>query len=98
MARKIRKIGDESPTPNQRIASGIQAIGEIGRRTWMSGLRKACAVPNQPISMPTGIAERGREQEAPRDAEERGHDVLEQEALAGQVDEAPPPPARGSGR
>ena len=54
--RKIRKIGERSPTPNQRIASGIQAIGEIGRRPWTSGFRNACAVPNQPISMPTGIA------------------------------------------
>ena len=38
LARKIRKTGAASETPNQRIASGIQAIGEIGRRTWISGL------------------------------------------------------------
>ncbi len=38
LARKIRKIGGRVGEPNQRIASGIQAIGEIGRRTWMSGL------------------------------------------------------------
>jgi len=29
---KMRKIGDASPIPNQRIAIGIQAMGEIGRR------------------------------------------------------------------
>lgn len=28
---KIGKIGDALPTPNHRIAIGIQAIGEIGR-------------------------------------------------------------------
>src|SRR6185503_18147368 len=54
--RKIRKIGERSPTPNQRMASGIQAIGEIGRRPWTSGFRNACAVPNQPMSIPTGTA------------------------------------------
>jgi hypothetical protein len=54
--RKIRKIGERSPTPNHRIASGIQAIGEIGRRPCTRGFRNACAVANQPINMPTGIA------------------------------------------
>ena len=34
---KIRKIGDALPTPNHRMAIGIQAIGEIGRRIWNSG-------------------------------------------------------------
>src|SRR4030095_1045668 len=54
--RKIRKIGERSPTPNHRMASGIQAMGEIGRRPWTSGFRNACANPNQPISIPTGTA------------------------------------------
>ena len=35
---KIRNIGDTLPTPNQRIAIGIHAIGEIGRSIWKSGL------------------------------------------------------------
>ena len=35
---KIRKIGETLPTPNHRIAIGIQAIGEIGRSIWKSGL------------------------------------------------------------
>jgi hypothetical protein len=34
---KIRKIGDILPTPNHKIATGIQAIGEIGRSIWNSG-------------------------------------------------------------
>jgi hypothetical protein len=34
----IRKMGDVLPTPNQRIASGIQAIGEIGRSMLITGL------------------------------------------------------------
>ena len=33
LARKMRKIGAASVTPNQRIATGIQAMGEIGRST-----------------------------------------------------------------
>ena len=37
--RKIKKIGAASLTPNQRIATGIQAIGEIGRKIWMKGLK-----------------------------------------------------------
>ena len=36
-ARKMRKIGDMSPTPNHRIDGGIQAIGEMGRRIWTIG-------------------------------------------------------------
>ena len=35
--RNIRKIGATSPTPNQRIAIGIHAIGEIGRSIWKIG-------------------------------------------------------------
>ena len=31
-AGKIKKIGAASLTPNQRMATGIHAIGEIGRR------------------------------------------------------------------
>ena len=34
---KIRKIGEALPTPNQRMAIGIQAIGEIGRSIWKIG-------------------------------------------------------------
>jgi hypothetical protein len=30
-ARKIRKVAARSPTPNQTIETGIQAIGLIGR-------------------------------------------------------------------
>ena len=39
LARKIKKIGAASLTPNQRMATGIQAIGEIGRKIWMKGLK-----------------------------------------------------------
>jgi hypothetical protein len=34
---KMRKIGERSPTPNQRMASGIHAMGEIGRSIWKRG-------------------------------------------------------------
>ena len=36
---KIRKIGEMSPTPNHRMARGIQAMGEIGRSIWKIGFR-----------------------------------------------------------
>jgi hypothetical protein len=36
-ARKIRNIGDALPTPNHRIARGIQAMGEMGRSTCTMG-------------------------------------------------------------
>src|SRR6185295_6479201 len=54
LERKIRKIGALSSTPNQRIATGIHAIGEIGRRTWIIGLKAKNRRLNQPRSRPTG--------------------------------------------
>jgi hypothetical protein len=30
--RKMRNMAERSPTPNHRIAIGIQASGEIGRK------------------------------------------------------------------
>ncbi len=35
---KIRKIGETLPTPNHRMASGIHAMGEMGRSIWKIGL------------------------------------------------------------
>src|SRR5215210_955157 len=55
LARKIRKMGAMSDTPNHRMATGIQAIGEIGRSTWMAGLKARMAGVNQPRSRPKGI-------------------------------------------
>ena len=55
---KIRKIGEASPTPNQRIAIGIQAIGEIGRSIWKIGLSVRYAPRTQPIHRPSGTATR----------------------------------------
>src|SRR6516165_4343017 len=55
---KIRKIGDRSPTPNQRMAIGIHAIGEIGRSIWKIGLSVRYAPPTQPIQRPSGTATR----------------------------------------
>src|SRR4029453_584538 len=54
--RKIRKIGDTSPTPNHRMAMGIQAIGEMGRRIWTMGFNVANAPLTHPIKRPNGIA------------------------------------------
>src|SRR6266404_4078166 len=54
LARKIKKIGAASLTPNQRIATGIQAMGEIGRKIWMSGLKAWKARAYQPSTSPSG--------------------------------------------
>src|SRR5207253_6468831 len=54
-ARKIRKIADWFPMPNQTIASGIQARGLIGRIIWMSGFTAAAALGYQPSARPAGI-------------------------------------------
>src|SRR5439155_7144313 len=54
LARKIRKIGAASLTPNHKIATGIQAIGEIGRRICRIGLKAWKARVYQPSSSPTG--------------------------------------------
>ena len=87
-----------SLTPNQRMATGIQAIGEIGRSTWMAGLKAMRARPNQPSSRPAGMPTSDRQQEARGHPEQRGHDVLEQHPLAGQLDDAGRPPRRGVGK
>ena len=64
---KIRKIGDTSPTPNHRIAIGIQAIGEIGRSIWNSGL----SVSNAPVDPTHPQAERNRDQERQAEPDRR---------------------------
>jgi hypothetical protein len=85
--RKIRKMGERSPTPNHRMASGIQAIGEIGRRPWTSGFRYVRG--REPAHQhPDGHREGHRQQVAARHAKQRGHHVLEQEPLPGQVDQS----------
>jgi hypothetical protein len=54
--RKIRKIGEIPPMPNQRMAIGVQAIGEIGRISWKSGFSARCSGANHPIRIPSGMA------------------------------------------
>jgi hypothetical protein len=54
-ARKMMNTAETSPTPNQRIAMGIHASGEMGRRISMRG---AMAIPPrryQPRTIPSGI-------------------------------------------
>src|ERR1700685_3878799 len=53
---KIRKIAERSPTPNQRMAIGIHARGEIGRKIWTSRLNAISARRYQPIASPSGMA------------------------------------------
>ena len=53
---KIRKIGEALPTPNQRMAMGIQAMGEIGRSIWKIGFNVVNAPRTHPIQSPSGTA------------------------------------------
>ncbi len=55
-------MGEASPTPNQRMAIGIQAIGEIGRRICTMGLRVEYAPRTHPIHRPRGTATQRRDQ------------------------------------
>src|SRR5690242_6876034 len=55
-AMKIRKMGEALPTPNQRMAIGIQAMGEMGRMIWNSGFSVTNAPCTQPIQRPSGMA------------------------------------------
>src|ERR1700683_4095927 len=58
--RKMRKIGEASPTPNQRIAKGIHAKGERFRKKLTIGrnaVRTICFCPIQrPAGMPAATA------------------------------------------
>src|SRR5262245_53580848 len=54
-ARKIKKIGDASPTPNQRIANGIHASGDRLRKKLMIGRKAKRAARRCPIHKPIGI-------------------------------------------
>src|SRR5258706_6057569 len=54
--RKMRNVADESPTPKNRMASGIHAIGLIGRIIWITGFTTCEAAGYQPRVRPNGIA------------------------------------------
>src|SRR5215813_8134273 len=49
-------MGEVSPTPNQRMAIGIHAIGEMGRRICTSGFSMRYVPCIQPIHSPSGMA------------------------------------------
>src|SRR5450755_2079696 len=53
---KMRKIGETLPTPNQRMAIGIQAMGDMGRSSWKIGFKVEYAPPTHPIHRPSGTA------------------------------------------
>jgi len=48
-------IATESRTPYHTIATGIHAIGEIGRKNWISGLIVWYPRAYQPAQRPSGI-------------------------------------------
>ena len=47
---------DSSSIPNHRIASGISAIGGIGRSSSSSGSRMPRTIGDTPIATPSGTA------------------------------------------
>src|SRR4051812_30608126 len=53
--RKIRKIGEASPTPNHRIANGIHARGERLRKKFTIGRNAFLASNPSPNHNPPGI-------------------------------------------
>jgi len=52
-ASAITKIFEPSPMPNQRIASGKRASGEIGRSSSTSGSKKSLISRMRAIAMPS---------------------------------------------
>jgi len=54
----MMKIADPRPTPNHKIANGIQAMGGMGRRIPIIKPDKSSAILNQPMSIPSGMATR----------------------------------------
>ena len=95
---KIRKIGEALPTPNQRIAIGIQAIGEIGRSIWKIGFSVVNAPRTQPIHRPSGTATSDGQHEAGADAEQRRADVLPQRAVLRPARSVPVTTCHGVGK
>ncbi len=55
-AIKMMKIAGRSPIPNQSMANGAQARGEIGLRNWMSGLLIRSTDRQRPRNIHKGIA------------------------------------------
>src|SRR5580704_4794137 len=53
--KKMRNVADASPTPNQRIANGIQASGDRLRKKLTTGRKAARAHAFCPIQRPIGI-------------------------------------------
>ena len=53
--RKMRKIGEASPTPNHRIAKGIHANGERFLKKFTMGRNALRTVSFCPIHRPAGI-------------------------------------------
>src|SRR5579862_7785322 len=56
-ARKIRKMVEASPTPNQRMAKGIQAREDRLRKKFTMGRRARRGVSFCPSQTPIGIPE-----------------------------------------
>ena len=67
--------------PKKTIATGIHAIGLIGRRICSSGLTTWFAAGNQPRHKPSGIADQCRGRVADRNPPKRVSDIGPQHML-----------------
>jgi hypothetical protein len=56
LPRNMMNIAEPRPTPNHKIAKGIQAIGGMGRKTPIMKPDKFCASFDHPIITPRGMA------------------------------------------
>ena len=62
----MRKMAETSPTPNQRMAIGIQASGEIGRRSCRIGFTASSPRRQSPEEHAGGDGDRAARRGNPR--------------------------------
>ncbi len=54
--RAMRNSAGGLPRPNQRMASGMKAMGGMGRRSCSTGLRRWWTTGHEPMASPSGRA------------------------------------------
>ena len=78
LERKIRNIAGLSPMPNQSIASGIQARGDMGRKKFIMGLRKRATNLYPPKNDTQGDAKKHGQIETSRHSEKTGYGMFKE--------------------
>ena len=96
--RKIRKTAARSPTPKKMIATGIQAIGLIGRRICRTGFTTWFAAGYQPSVKPEWNSENCSGAKSNRDPAQRIADVTPEKTLPRSIQQCPFSTASGEGK